>query len=153
MGLKEKLTDDLKKAMRQKDEVRKSTIRLVMAEIRNAEIERRGRELDDDAILAIIAKEAKRRKDSIAEFKKGGREDLVEKEEAELRILLEYLPKQLSREEIEAEAIRAIEEVGAKSIRQLGEVMRILMPRMKGRANGRLVSQVVKGLLIAKEEK
>jgi uncharacterized protein YqeY len=146
MNLKEKLTEDLKQAMRQGDERRKSTIRLVRAAITNAEIER-GEELSDDEVLAIIAKEAKQRRESVTEFAKGGRQDLVDQEEEELQILLSYLPAQMSRDEIEIAARQVIAEVGATSMAQMGEVMRRLMPQLKGKADGSLVNQVVKEIL------
>ncbi len=146
MSLKDKLTEDLKQAMRQGDELGRSTLRLVMAAIKNAEIEKR-RELEEGELLAIIAKEAKQRHESIDQFERGGRQDLVDREEAELQILLAYLPEQLSREEIEAQARQIIEEVGATSPAQMGQVMRQLMPLMQGKADGKLVSQVVKELL------
>jgi uncharacterized protein YqeY len=149
MSLKDKLIEDLKQAVRQGDERRRSTLRLVIAAVKNAEIEKR-HELDEGELLAIIAKEAKQRRESIAEFKTGGRQDLVDQEEAELQVLLAYLPEQLSREEIEAKARQTIEEVGATGPAQMGEVMRRLMPLMKGRADGKLVSQVVKELLAGK---
>ncbi len=149
MSLKDKLTEDLKQAMRQGDELGRSTLRLVMAAIKNAEIEKR-RELEEGELLAIIAKEAKQRHESIDQFERGGRQDLVDREEAELQILLAYLPEQLSREEIEAQARQIIEEVGATSPAQMGQVMRQLMPLMQGKADGKLVSQVVKELLIGK---
>ena len=149
MSLKDKLTEDLKQAMRQRDEQRRSTLRLVMAAIKNAEIEKR-RELEEGELLAIIAKEAKQRHESIAQFERGGRQDLADREEAELQILLAYLPEQLSREEIEAQARQIIAEVGAASPAQMGQVMRRLMPLMQGKADGKLVSQVVKELLAGK---
>jgi len=149
MSLKDKLTEDLKQAMRQRDEQRRSTLRLVMAAIKNAEIEKR-RELEEGELLAIIAKEAKQRHESIAQFERGGRQDLADREEAELQILLAYLPEQLSREDIEAQARQIIEEVGATSPAQMGQVMRRLMPLMQGKADGKLVSQVVKELLAGK---
>jgi len=149
MSLKDKLIEDLKQAMRQGDERRRSTIRLAMAAIKNAEIEKR-RELDEGELLAVIAKEARQRRESIAEFKRGGRQDLVDREKAELQVVLTYLPEQLSREKIESKARQTIEEVGATGLAQMGEVMRRLMPLMKGRADGQLVSQVVKELLIGK---
>ena len=149
MSLKDKLTEDLKQAMRQGDEQRRSTLRLVMAAIKNAEIEKR-REMKEGELLAIIAKEAKQRRESIAQFEKGGRQDLVDREKAELQILVAYLPEQLSREEIEAQARQIIEEVGAASPAQMGQVMRQLMPLMQGKADGKLVSQVVKELLTGK---
>jgi len=150
MGLKEELTEDLKQAMRQGDERRKSTIRLVRAAIANAEIERGRRELNDDEVLAIIAREVKRRREAIEEFAKGGRQDLVDREQAELDILLEYLPRQMTKEEIEAAAHRVIEEVGATSLAQMGKVMGRLMPQVKGRADGKVVSQVVREILASK---
>ncbi len=149
MSLKDKLTEDLKQAMRQRDEQRRSTLRLVMAAIKNAEIEKR-RELEEGELLAIIAKEAKQRHESIAQFERGGRQDLADREKAELQILLAYLPEQLSREEIEAQARQIIAEVGAASPAQMGQVMRRLMPLMQGKADGKLVSQVVKELLAGK---
>jgi uncharacterized protein YqeY len=149
MSIKGKLTEDLKQALRQGDEQRKSTLRLVMAAIKNVEIEKR-RELDEGELLAIIAKEVKQRHESIAEFQTGNRQDLADREEAELQILLAYLPEQLSQEEIELKARQVIEEVGATSPAQMGQVMGRLMPMMAGRADGKLVSQVVKELLAGK---
>ncbi len=149
MNLKDKLTEDLKQAMRQRNEERRSTLRLVMAAIKNAEIQQR-RELDEGDLQAIIAKEAKQRRDSIAEYERGGRQDLADREKAELQILLTYLPEQLSREEIAAQARQVIEDVGATSMAQMGQVMGRLMPLMKGKADGHLVNQVVKELLIGK---
>jgi len=149
MSLRDKLTEDLKQAMRQGDELGRSTLRLAMAAIKNAEIEKR-RELEEGELLAIIAKEAKQRHESIAEFERGNRQDLADREKAELQILAAYLPEQLSREEIEAQACQIIEESGAASPAQMGQVMRRLMPLMQGKADGKLVSQVVKELLAGK---
>jgi uncharacterized protein YqeY len=149
MSLKHKLTEDLKQAIRQGDEQRKSTLRLVMAAIKNAEIEKR-RELEEGELLAVIAKETKLRHESIAQFGRGGRQDLVDREKAALQVLHTYLPEQLNREEIEAKARQIIEEVGATSPAQMGQVMRRLMPLMQGKADGKLVSQVVKELLAGK---
>ena len=146
MSLKDRLTEDLKQAMRQGDERRKSTIRMVRAAITNAEIERGG-ELGDDEILTIIAKQAKQRRESVTEFAKAGRQDLVEEEEEEFQILLSYLPAQMSRDVIEAVARQVIAEVGATSRAQMGEVMRRLMPQLKGKADGSLVNQVVREIL------
>jgi uncharacterized protein YqeY len=146
MSLQDRLTEDLKQAMRQGDERRKSTVRLVRAAITNAQIER-GEELGDDEVLAVIAKEAKQRREAITEFAKAGRQDLVDQEEEELRILLSYLPAQMSRDEIEVAARQVIAEVGATSMAQMGEVMRRLMSQLKGKADGSLVNQVVKEVL------
>ena len=146
MSLKDRLTEDLKQAMRQRDERRKSTIRLVRAAITNAEIER-GKELSDDQVLAVIAKQAKQRRESLTEFAKAGRQDLVDQEEGELQILLSYLPAQMSRDEIEVAARQVMAEVGATSMAQMGEVMRQLMSQLKGKADGSLVNQVVREIL------
>ncbi len=146
MSLKDRLTEDLKQAMRQRDERCKSTIRLVRAAITNAEIER-GEELGDDEVLAIIARQAKQRRESVTEFAKAGRQDLVDQEEEELQILLSYLPAQMSRDEIEVAARQVIAEMGATSRAQMGEVMRRLMSHLKGKADGSLVNQVVREIL------
>lgn len=151
MSLREQLADDLKDAMRAQDEVRKRTIRSVIAAIKQAEtnLDARGRRVsvDDDGVLAILAKQAKQRKESIVEYRKGGRQDLVDEEQAELEILEEYLPQQLTREEIEAEARKAIRDVDATGRQDMGKVMRLLMERLRGRADGKVVNQVVTELL------
>jgi uncharacterized protein YqeY len=151
MGLRDQLMDDLKEAMRQRDDRRKTTIRSVIAAIKKAETELDSQgeriSLDDDGILAIIARQAKQRQESMAEYRRGGREDLVAEEEAELAILQTYLPQQLTREEIEAQARQVIAEVGASSPRDMGKVMKPLMARLRGQADGSEVNQVVRELL------
>jgi hypothetical protein len=137
---------DLAEAMKKGDQTRRSVIRLVRAGIKNAEIAQQ-RPLDEGEVLRIIQKEAQEHRDSIEEFKKGNRLDLVAKEEAELAVLLEYLPQQISREEIEAAARRVIEEVGARGPRDKGKVMPQLMAQLRGRAEGREINAVVTGLL------
>ncbi len=144
--LKQKLMDDLKQAMRGGDEVKRSVIRLVMAAIQNAEIARQAAPGDAD-ILGIIAKEVRQRKESIDSFNQGNRQDLVAKEEAELAILKEYLPEQITREEIMAEARRVIDEVGAQGSGDKGKVMPKLIAQLKGRADGREINAVVTELL------
>ncbi len=144
--LKQKLMDDLKQAMKGGDEVKRSVIRLVMAAIQNAEIARQAPPGDAD-ILGIIAKEVRQRKESIDSFKQGNRQDLVAKEEAELAILKEYLPEQITREEIMAEARRVIDEVGAQGSGDKGKVMPKLIAQLKGRADGREINAVVTELL------
>jgi uncharacterized protein YqeY len=152
MGLREQLTDDLKDAMRQQDAVRKTTIRSVIAEIKKAEttLDANGQRvhLDDQGIIGAIAKQARMRQESIVEFRKGGREDLVAQEEAELAILQSYLPQQLTPEEVEAEARQVITETEATGPGDLGKVMKALMPRLRGRADGRLANQIVRELLV-----
>jgi len=144
--LKQKLADDLKQAMRGGDEVRRSVIRLVMAAIKNAEIARQAA-LDDADILGVIAKEVRQRRESIESFKQGNRQDLVAQEEAELAILNEYLPQQMTREEIVAEARRVIDEVGAQGPGDKAKVMPKLIAQLKGKADGREINAVVTELL------
>jgi len=144
--LKQKLADDLKQAMRSGDKVRRSAIRLLLAAIGNAEIARQAA-LDDADILGIIAKEVRQRHESIEAFKQGNRQDLIAQEEAELAILQEYLPQQISREEIVEAACRVIEEVGAQGPGDKGKVMPKLIAQLKGRADGREINSVVTELL------
>jgi uncharacterized protein YqeY len=146
MSLKEKLQSDLKEAMRQKDEVRKRTIRLALATITNTEVEQR-KELDDPGVLAVLSKEIKQRQESIEEFRRGSREDLVAQAEAEMALLHTYLPRQLSPEEIRARAKETIEQLGAAGMSQMGQVMKTLMQELQGQADGKLVNQIVRELL------
>jgi len=145
-GLKEKLETELKQALRAKDAIRLSVIRLALAAIKNAEIARRAA-LDDSDILGVIAKEARQRQESIEAFKQGNRPDLVAREEAELAILQEYLPAPATREEIMAEARRLIAEVGAQGPRDKGKVMPQLIAKFKGRAEGKEINAAVTELL------
>ena len=146
MTLQERLTADLKQAMKGGDITRRSLIRLLMAGVKNAEIDK-GAPLDDSGVVEVISREVKRHRESIAEFSRGNRQDLVAKEEAELAILFEYLPKQMSREEIAEAARKIIEQVGAGGPGDKGKVMSQLMPQLKGQAEGREVSDVVSELL------
>ena len=145
-NLKEKLTEDLKQAMRSGDDTKRSTLRLLLSTIHNVEIARRS-ELDDGDILGIIAKEIKQRQESIEAFKAGDRQDLVEKEEAEKAILEPYMPPQMSREELIEAARRVIQEVGARGPGDKGKVMPKLIGELKGKADGREINSVVTELL------
>jgi len=144
--LKQKLSDDLKQAMRDGDKVKRSAIRLAIAAIKNTEIARQAT-LDDGDILGVIAKEIRQRQESIEAFNQGGRPELAAIEEAEKAVLEQYMPRQMSREEIIAEARRVIEEVGAAGIRDKGRVMPQLIARLKGKADGREINEVVTELL------
>jgi uncharacterized protein YqeY len=146
MSLKQQLQQDLHQAVRDRDAHRKSAIRLVRAAIANEEIARQ-RELDDKEVLKLVYEEVKQHRDSLSEFEKAGRTDLVADEKAQLEALLVYLPPQMSREEIMAAAQEAIAETNATGPQHLGQVMRLLMPRLKGRADGRMVNQIVRELL------
>ena len=145
-SLKQKLMDDLKQAIRGGNKVRRAVIRLLMADIKNAEIARQA-DLDDADILGIIAKGVRQHKESIEAFKQGNRDDLVAQEEAEKAILQEYLPRQMTREEIITEARRVIQEVGAQGLSDKGKVMPQLIAQLKGRADGREINAIVTELL------
>ena len=138
--------DDLKQAMKAGDTVKRSVIRLTMAAIKNAEIARQ-KALEDSDVLGVIAKEIRQRKESIEAFKQGNRADLVAQEEAEMAILEGYMPAQMSRDEIIAEARKVIAEVGAGGLGDKGKVMPSLIAKLKGKADGRLINEVVTELL------
>jgi uncharacterized protein YqeY len=145
-GLKEKLNNDLKQAMRGGDTVRRSVIRLVLSAVKNAEIAKQSK-LEDSDILGIIAKDVRQHQESIEAFKQGNRQDLMDQEEAEMAVLQEYLPQQMTRDEIIAEARQTIEEVGAEGLGDKGKVMPKLIAKLKGRADGREINTVVTELL------
>jgi uncharacterized protein YqeY len=147
MNLKQQLQQDLKDALRARDEHRKSVIRLTLAAIVNAEVEKGG-ELDEGDMVSVVQREARRRQDTIVELRQVDRPEMLAKEETELAILEGYLPQLLSREEIAEEARQAIAEVGATGMGQMGPVMRQLMSKLQGRADGRVVNEVVRELLV-----
>lgn len=146
MDTKQKLQEALKDAMRARDEPRKRTIRMALSNIKLAEIDR-GEELDENAVLAILQKEVKQRQEVIEESKTANRPDLAEEAELEIAILQEFLPAQLAPEELERIARQVIEEVGASSMSDMGSVMKVLIPRLEGRASGQEASQMVRNLL------
>ena len=152
MSLKEKLQEDLKSSMKNKDTIRKSVITLVRAAIKQIEVDQRV-ELDDVAVMDIISKQLKQRNDSLAEFEKAGREDLIEETKSEIQVLKEYLPQQLSEEELEKIVIETIAEVGATSMKDMGKIMAIIKPKTAGRADGRKINELVKQNLKRLEEK
>lgn len=146
MTIRKRIQEDLKNSMKAKDGDRVSVLRLVLAAVKNREIELKS-ELDDDQILAEIMSSAKRIKESLEAFKEGGRQDLVRKEEAELTILEEYLPEQLAPEELKNLIKEVIESTGASSPGDMGKVMKEIMPKVQGKADGKAVNQIVKELL------
>ncbi|MFC5703663.1 GatB/YqeY domain-containing protein [Cohnella faecalis] len=146
MKLAEQLNEDMKQAMRDGDKFRLSTIRLIRASVKNVEIELR-RELDDNDLIQIMSRELKQRRDSLLDFEKAGREDLVANVSAEIDIISQYLPQQLTEEEIKAIVEQTIQETGASSKADLGKLMGALMPKVKGRADGKLVNQLVQQAL------
>ncbi len=145
-GLKQKLNDDLRQALRSGDKAKVSTLRLLLSAIKYAEIARQAPVTDAD-IFGVIAKEIKQRKESIEAFKQGNRQDLVDKEEAELAVLNSYMPAQLTREEIIAEARQVIAEVGAQGLADKGKVMPGIIAKLKGKADGREINAIVTELL------
>lgn len=146
MSLKEKLMQDLKSAMKNKDKKRKDTITLVRASIKQKEVDERV-ELEDEDILEIISKQVKERRASIEEFKKAGRDDLVAETEEEINILLDYLPEQLSEEELEEMVREIISENNITEKKQIGLIMKEIMPKIKGRADGKMVNKIVARIL------
>ena len=146
MSLKEQLTADMKEAMKNKEKERLAVIRMVRGAIRQQEIDGQ-KELGEEDVIAVISKEVKMRRDSIEEFQKGGREDLVEKTQAEIDVLLPYLPAQLSEDEVRELVKAAVEQTGAATPNDMGKVMGVLMPKVKGRADGKMVNTIVKSFL------
>ena len=145
-SLKQKLSDDLKQAMRSGDTLKRGAIRMLMAAINNAEIARQAK-LKDSDIFGVIAKEVRQHRESIDAFKQGNRQDLVDKEEAELAVLQGYLPQQMTRAEVVEAARKVIAEVGAAGPGDKGKVMPSLMAQLRGRADGREINEVVSELL------
>jgi uncharacterized protein YqeY len=141
---------DLKDAMRARDDVRKTTIRMALAALKNAHVAKNA-DLTADEELGVVSKEARQLKDAIVEFRKGNREDLVKATSAQVAILEGYLPQPLSEDEIRALIEVAIDETEASSPKQMGLVMRVLMPQVRGRADGKLVSQMVRTMLAGKD--
>ncbi len=157
--LKEKINQDFKEAFKAKEELKVSVLRMLSSAIKNKEVEKRTKlaksgtaetdlekesQLTDEEVLAVILSEAKRRKDSIAQFEQGGRPELAAAEQSELKILEAYLPEQMGEEEVRKLIKEAIGESGAMSAADIGKVMKVLMPRVKGKADGGMVNKIVK---------
>lgn len=145
--IRERLDADLKDAMRAKEQLKLDTIRAVKSAIKYKEVEGAAKVLDEPGILSVLTSMVKQRRDSVEEFTRAGRQELADKELAEIAILQAYLPKQLSAEELAAEVAKAITEAGAKSMKELGAVMKIITPRLKGQAEGKAISEEVKAQL------
>ena len=146
MSLKEQLLEDLKEAMKQKEAVRKNAIQMARAAILQVEKDKQIT-LDDDGVTDVIAKEVKKRKDVLPEYEKSGREDLIRDLKTEIETLMKYLPQQLTEEELETIVRQTVEETGASSPRDMGRVMQAVMPKVKGRADGKMVNAIVKKIL------
>lgn len=148
MSVKEKLVEDMKQAMKDKEEgkLRLSVIRMVRASIKNVEIDRR-HDLSEEETLEVLAREVKMRRDALEEFAKANRQDLVENLRKEIDILMDYLPQQLSEDEVRSLVTEAVVKTQAKGPKDMGKVMAVLMPQVKGRADGKLVNQLVRDAL------
>ena len=146
MALKEQLMEDLKDAMKNKNEIKKNTVTMIKAAILQVEKDKQIT-LEDDAIVEIIAKEAKKRKDAIAEFEKAGREDLINQTNEELAIIKAYLPEELSTEELTKIIEEVIAEVGAETMKDMGKVMQAVKAKTAGRADGKTINEIVKSKL------
>lgn len=141
--LKNKITEDLKLAQKNRDTLTVSVLRMALSEIKNSEIEKQT-ELSDDQVMDVMLSQAKRHKDAISQFKTGGRDDLVQQETQELEILKKYLPEKLGPDEVRTEVKKAISESRAAGAGEMGKVMGLVVPLLKGRADGKLISEIVK---------
>lgn len=147
MTLKETFMEEMKNAMREKNEMKKNVVTLVRSAIKQYEVDNRV-ELDDEGVLEIVAKEVKKRKDSLPDFEKSGREDLIEGLKLEIDYLMRYLPEQLSEEEVKQIVLDTIAETGAQGMKDMGKVMSAVIAKTKGRADGKIISQLVKANLM-----
>ena len=145
MSLKQKIAEDLKSAMKAGETTKRDTLRMLDSMVKNVEIEKKKREagLDDEELQEVVMKAIKQRRDAIEQYRSGGREDLVEKENAEMMVLQEYMPAQMSEEEVSVEVKKIIDETGATSKAEIGKVMGMAMGRLKGKADGNLVKKMV----------
>ncbi|MGB2770659.1 MAG: GatB/YqeY domain-containing protein [Candidatus Zixiibacteriota bacterium] len=145
-SLKRRINQDAKEALKSKDILTLSVLRMLKSEIRYKEIER-GSELSDDDVISVLSSAIKKRKDSIQQFEKGGRDDLASKEKEELAVVTKYMPEQVSEEELSRIISQAISEEGATGVSDLGKVMKLVMPKVRGRADGKKVNQMVSSQL------
>ena len=147
-SLKQRIDQDTREALKKRDSDRLSVLRMLKSEIKYKEIDK-GSELSDDEVISVLSSSIKKRKDSIQQFEKGGRDDLVSREKAELEVIFKYLPEQLTEEELSQIISQAIDEVNATGVSDLGKVMKVIMPKVKGRADGKIVNQMVSSQLSA----
>lgn len=147
MSFLDQLNQDMKEAMRSKDKLRLSVIRMVKGSMQNEAIKLKKDQLTDDEALTVLSREVKQRKDSLQEFEKVGRQDLADKLQEELQILATYMPEQLSEDELKQIVSQVISEVGATSKKEMGKVMGLVLPKVKGKADGGLVNKIVQQML------
>ncbi len=143
MSLKERLLEDMKNAMKDKDVIKKNTVQMARAAILQVEKDNKIT-LDDDGIIDIIAKEVKKRREALPDFEKSGRQDLIDNLKAEVDVLLQYLPQQLTEEELEVIVRQAIQDTGATTVKDTGRIMQAVMPQVKGRTDGKMINLIIK---------
>ena len=144
MSLREQVPVDIKNALRKKNTLELAVLRMLQSSIRNKEIEKNKKELTDEEVISVISSEIKKRRDAAEEFEKVQRQDAADKEKAEIEILMKYMPRQMSEDEVRKEVIKAISGAGATGTKDLGSVMKIIMPAVKGKADGSMVNKVVR---------
>jgi len=144
MGLKEQIPEDLKNALRSKNTLELSVLRMLQAALKNKEIDNKKEELTDEVVISVVGSEIKKRRDAVREFEKVNRPDAAEQEKAEIEILMKYMPQQMSEDEIRAAVKSAIDQAQAQSMKDIGKVMKVLMPTVKGKADGQAVNKIVK---------
>ena len=144
MGLKEQIPEDLKNALRSKNTLELSVLRMLQAALKNKEIDNKKEELTDEVVISVVGSEIKKRRDAVREFEKVNRPDAAEQEKTEIEILMKYMPQQMSEDEIRAAVKSAIDQAQAQSMKDIGKVMKVLMPTVKGKADGQAVNKIVK---------
>lgn len=147
MGLRELIPEDLKNALRNKNTFELSVLRMLQAALKNKEIDKRKEALTDEDVISVIGTEIKKRRDAAREFEKVNRPDAADQEKAEIEILMKYMPQQMSEDEIRDAVIKAVEDTQAESMQDIGKVMKVLMPQVKGKADGSIVNKIVKEAL------
>jgi len=147
MGLKDQIPEDLKNALRNKNTLELSVLRMLQAALKNREIDNKKETLSDEDVVSVVGSEIKKRRDAVHEFEKVNRADAADQEKAEIEILMKYMPQQMNEEEIRAVVTSAIEETNAESMKDIGNVMKVLMPTVKGKADGSVVNKIVREML------
>lgn len=147
MGLKEQIPEDLKNALRNKNALELSVLRMLQAALKNKEIDNKKEELKDEDVVSVVGAEIKKRRDAVKEYEKVNRPDAADQEKAEIDILMNYMPQQMNEDEIRDVVKSAVEETQAESMKDIGKVMKVLMPKVKGKADGSIVNKIVRELL------
>lgn len=147
MGLKDQIPEDLKNALRNKNTLELSVLRMLQSALKNKEIDNKKETLSDEDVIGVVGAEIKKRRDAVKEFEKVNRTDAADQEKAEIEILMKYMPQQMGEDEIRAVVKSAIEETNAESMKDIGNVMKVLMPKVKGKADGSVVNKIVREML------